>query len=419
MTAPAVGRSIRFTTRNVAAITMLTVVSAAVLLTCGRVEPAQDWIPFRVAPTLLGQGWTNIYAATSASSLFDVPDGYRVAAERSVSRDGTPAFAPGTLTRFLSPPPAAFFLWFLKDADWRTDLLVWRLVLAVPLVVALFHVAKQGCVDDDMRVRWALACVLGVPLLLYVVVTAQTSAWLLVATAVTVTPATRTSDGIGAIVLALVVLAKATPLIVIAGLWWIGRRRLAAWAAVLTVLAVIVLLPFTGLEGWRLFVESSLALARRVITDWNNAAVDADALRWITGRAIVEFQTPDAVALAVSWLARLSLVGLAVRAAVRKDAPAPDRAAAVWIGWLAATPLLWVHYFLALLPLIGAKITRVSPMRLLLVAALSSPVVLRIAGVDPVVVGHVATAAWIGSAVWLLTAAELEGRILTSANGRV
>jgi hypothetical protein len=69
------------------------------------------------------------------------------------------------LTRFLSPPPAAFFLWFLKDADWRTDLLVWRLVLAVPLVVALFHVAKQGCVDDDMRVRWALACVLGVPLL--------------------------------------------------------------------------------------------------------------------------------------------------------------------------------------------------------------------------------------------------------------
>jgi hypothetical protein len=236
---------------------------------------------------------------------------------------------------------------------------------------------------------------------MYVVFIGQPSAWLVVAAALSVLPATRARDTLGGIALGVAVVFKATPAIAVAGLWLAGRRRLAMIAAAVAFALALAALPWTPADAWSHFLGITQRLAAGVIPDWNNAAVDAAVARPLAGTSSA-FHEPDAVSRGVGWVARIALVLVALYRTRRATLPS-QRVAAAWIVWLASTPLLWLHYLAVLIPLVGAApVRRVDPGAIAL-ACIAAVVLGRAAGATPAALGSVLCAAWLASALWLLS----------------
>ncbi|HXT72016.1 MAG TPA: glycosyltransferase family 87 protein [Vicinamibacterales bacterium] len=377
--------------------------TTAVLLvmTAVTASPAQDWIPFQAAERLARAAeWEAVYPPAGAGSLFDVTERYRDVARSMISQGGQPAFAGELLTAFLSSPPAAFAAVPFSRLSWQSGTLAWRLTLAIPVVLSLLLVGASAT-NLQSRARWSWICLAAAPVLCYAVYIGQPSSLLFVVAAMSMLPATLGRDMAGGVALGLGVIFKATPILVIAGLWMCGRRRLAAIAAATAAIACVATLPFVG-NGWAGFFATVKRLATVGISDWNNASFDAALLRLTAGTTSL-FTEPGTLVIVMSWLLRLVVAGLAVRAVIDGGRAPARRAAAVWIGWLAATPVLWLHYLVALVPLAGAAPARRVDPGALLVAATGIVLAGRIAGVAPVLCGMAACGVWLASAAWLLS----------------
>ena len=207
-------------------------------------------------------------------------------------------------------------------------------------------------------------------------------------------------------------LCKATPVLVVVGLWLAGRRRLAGIAAALTAAVVALSGPTVGLEAWDRFLAISWRIGRTVITDWGNVSADATLLRLATGAGDSVFRQSSGVPLVGAWILRVTLVLLACWQVLRSEASSARRISAAWIAWMAATPLLWLHYLSVLVPLFAS--TSMGPRSrhapLLLTAGLSAVLVARVAGVNVGAVGSAGGLVWLTSASWLLSHAAWDRR---------
>jgi hypothetical protein len=381
---------------------------------------AQDWLPFRVAASLAPSSrWSDIYPDGAISQLFDVPPAFRAAAAAHVEREGPLAITGNTLTAFVSPPPAAFLLSPMATVSSPTALRVSRLALALPLVATMIVFAAVGCRNPDMRLRWSLLCLVAYPLLSYTIGIGQPSAWLFsaaVASLVTV----AWVDVIGGVALGLAAVTKATPIGVAIALILLGRRRLGEVALAVAVLATVLTAPQSGVDAWRRFASVASHIGRSVVPDWNNASIDADLIRWLTGRAVASFTTPG-TGLGLTLVAlKMTAIGALFWLAWRCWREPSHRIASIWIAWLVLSPMLWLHYLVVLVPLAGTVPRQRFPVVLLSVAALSLSLVIR-TRVNPVVLGHIVTLAWLVTALavtWRtrleleLQPASLEGRRL-------
>lgn len=377
----------------------------AILAVAVAVPFAQDLLPFYLAAKLAPAGrWESVYPAPTATSLFDVPHAFLDLARHTVGSVWGIAFRPETLTAFISPPPAAFLLAPLRDAPWLVNMVSMRLALALPLCAALLAFGGRLAGPEPRAPRlWSRLCLAASPLLLYTIAIGQPSAWVATACLLSVLPATFGLEIAGGTFLSLAVLTKATPAVVVAGLWIVGRRRMASVAAMLTAAAIVATFPFTGLDAWRGFGGVAVRMGRTVITDWNNMSIDAMVLRSAIHLADSYWRQPGAVATSISWLGRAGLLLAALWSASRPGASTARRVTAVWVFWLAATPLLWLHYATALIPLLGATAVRHWRPAAVLAGSLSAVLLVKIGWADSFLSGHVACAAWLASAAWLLS----------------
>ncbi|MGH9385433.1 MAG: glycosyltransferase family 87 protein [Vicinamibacterales bacterium] len=239
---------------------------------------AQDWLPFRVAASLAPSSrWSDIYPEGAISQLFDVPGALRAAAAAHVERDGPPAISGNALTAFVSPPPAAFLLWPLTMVSSPTALILSRLALALPLVATMIVFAAVGCRDPDMRLRWSLLCLVAYPLLSYTVGIGQPSAWLFAAVGASLVTV-RWVDVMGAVALGLAAMTKATPVGVAIALMVLGRRRLGGVRLGVAAVVTALTAPRSGVDAWQRFASIGSHIGRSVVTDWNNASIDADVI---------------------------------------------------------------------------------------------------------------------------------------------
>ena len=357
-------------------------------------RPAQDWVPFQVAARVATTGQlSSIYLTPSAINLFDVPTSYREATGTSIEN----------LTAFVAPPPAAFALVPLRHVSWQTSLTAWRLALAIPLVVSiLWFAATLSLRDPRGAQRWSWIALASAPLLGFVVHAGQPSAWLFLAAAVSVFPSTAVRDTAGGIALGLGVLFKATPLIAVGLLWMAGRRRLATIALAVTAIGAVGSISVAGFDPWFSFFAASRRLASVVVTEWHNASLDAAVLMLTTG-ADGMFHEPTALSWTLGQLCRIVIIGMAVRLAFRSSETRERRAAAAWLGWLAATPLLWFHYLVVLVPILGVVPARRFGPGLILIGVVSALVVLRSTGWESDLGPLVLCAVWLASAAWLLS----------------
>ena len=368
--------------------------------------PGQDWVPFQVASTLARLGaWHDVYPLEQARTLFDVST--RFASTALSLRLDVPA---NGITGFVSPPPAAFLLTPLGglSAAWSNAL--WRLAIALPVCVAMTAFGEwRRRIAGVSPWGWTGVCLTAGILLFYIVGAGQPSGWLFVAAVCSVLPSSKRSDTAGGIALALACMTKATPLLVVVGLWLAGRRRFATIAAITLVVWTTAAWPWTGLGSWRVFVQSATHLGRNILADWNNASVDALLQRIVSRRTTSYFQQPVMAVTVAAWLARLALVGVAGTRLMRART-AGARVGAVWVAWLAATPLLWTHYLSVLMPLLPG--TSRSPWRPLVpLVPISLSTWLGFANQHTALVATLSCAGWLLAAFAILGADDESGRV--------
>jgi hypothetical protein len=358
---------------------------------------AQDWIPFRVAAALAPSSrWSQIYPEPAASDLFSVPLGFQAIAKANLTREGPLALRDDELTAFISPPPAAFLLAPLVALPWTAALVVSRFALALPLAAAMFAFAVLASGDSRMRLRWSWLCLVGSPLLTYTIASGQPSAWLFSAAVASVV-STLWLDVIGGVSLGIAIVTKGTPLVLAVGLLMLGRRRLGGIALAAAGAATAMTAFQSGPEGWRHFASIAGYVGRSVLTDWNNVSVEAEVLRWTSGHASPSFSSLGVVIGATVVALKLLAVGGLIWSAWRSRGGLRG-ISALWIAWLIASPMVWLHYLVALLPLVGTVPARRSSIAVLCVASLSLPIWLRPLGASALVIGHVATFAWLATA---------------------
>ena len=310
--------------------------------------PGQDWVPFQVASILAGQrAWHDVYPVSHARALFDVTDTFRDTA-RGLGLD-LPA---NGITGFVSPPPAALLLTPFSTWPVLWSHALWRLVIAVPVCLAVLAFGEfRHRVAGVSPWEWVGVCLVAGILLFYIVGAGQPSGWLFVAAVCSALPASRRTDTAGGLALALACMTKATPLLVVVGLWLAGRRRLARVSACALAGWAAAAWPWTGAQSWQVFLDSAAQIGQRILADWNNASVDALVQRLVSGRTDSNFQQPTTLVTVVAWTLRVVLVGWsAVRLFTARTAHA--RVGAAWTAWLASTPLLWTHYLAVLMPLV-------------------------------------------------------------------
>jgi hypothetical protein len=367
---------------------------------------SQDWIPFQTASLLVSKGlWSDVYPMASAGSLFDVTPRFSQAAASIAS------FPPGTLPGFVAPPPAAFLALVFQALPPAAAQALARLAQIVPLLIAL--VWQERALRDrspNGRSDWSLLLLSSVPLLFYTVLVGQPSAWLVPAAAATLLPPSKTTDTVGGVCLALAALCKATPLALIPALWWLGRRRLAVIAGGVVVAATIVTLPFTPMSAWIGFLQTVSRLSSVVIADWNNLAPDAFFTLWGRGTAGENWEAALSVERAAGVSIRIALLGAAVYVVVaRSTSGSTRRHAALWLAWLSASPLLWLHYLVVLLPVCAFELQS-SRSGSALMALVSFVLLCRVAGLSPFATG-------IGlGVVWLVSASVLLGQWISSCS---
>lgn len=267
------------------------------------------------------------------------------------------------------------------------------------VVLALFVVASTLS-NHEAQIQWALTCLAATPLMFYLISLGQTSAWIMAAAAVTLVDRNRWLDAIGGVLLGLTVLTKLTPLAIAVAFWLIGRRPFAAWAMIGAGLLGCASVS-RDISGWHEFGVSFSRLAREIISGWNNASLDAEAMRLTSGIADALFRTPTSSIWLGLLLVRVAGLLFLARMALDQRRTDMDRAAAIWLGWLVATPLLWLHYLVVLLPILGMMTRRGFAWAPIVAFLLSMPVLLFLSGVNLVVVGHAATAAWVAAALWI------------------
>lgn len=369
--------------------------------------PGQDWVPFQVASTLARlDAWHDVYPLEQARTLFDVSTRFAAAAlnlQLDVPANG--------ITGFVSPPPAAFLLTPLGglSAVWSNAL--WRLAIALPVCVAMTAFGEwRRRIAGVSPWTWTGICLAAGILLFYIVGAGQPSGWLFVAAVCSVLPSSTRTDGAGGVALALACMTKATPLLVVVGLWLAGRRRFATIAAITLVVWTTAAWPWTGLDSWRVFVQSAVHLGRNVLADWNNASVDGVLQRIVSGRTDSSFQQPAVAVTVAAWCVRLALMGTAgVRLMRARTAGA--RIGAVWVAWLASTPLLWTHYLAVLMPLLpGTSRNAWRPLVPLVPISLGTWMVF--ASQRTALVAALSCAGWLLAAFAILRADDEGGRVV-------
>jgi uncharacterized membrane protein AbrB (regulator of aidB expression) len=115
------------------------------------------------------------------------------------------------------------------------------------------------------------------------------------------------------------------------------------------------------------------------------------------------FHEPTALSWTLSQLCRIVILGMAVRLALRSSVTRERRAAAAWLGWLAATPLLWFHYLVVLVPILGVAPARRFGPALILLGVVSAVMVARFAGRSSGLLTFALCAVWLASAAWVLS----------------
>ncbi|MGH9201162.1 MAG: hypothetical protein ACRD2A_08005 [Vicinamibacterales bacterium] len=130
----------------------------------------------------------------------------------------------------------------------------------------------------------------------------------------------------------------------------------------------------------------------------------------------MSFTTP-AVGLGLTLVAlKMAAVGALIWLAWRHRREPRHRIASVWIAWLIVSPMLWLHYLVALVPLAGTVPRQRFLVVLVCVATLSLSLVIRTRA-NPVVLGHIVTLAWLVAAAALTWRTRLEAELPPASSG--
>lgn len=367
---------------------------------------AQDWWPLHVAGSLVKHGqWDQVYLPANATTLFDVTPAFIRAADGELAN----AVDRNALTAYLSPPPVAV-LFVPLAGHWQLSLIGFRLLL-VGFILAAVVLAMRG--EPARAHLWAVALVAISPLIAYAVYVGQTAACFLVASTMATIRPTRARDWLGGLALGFVMLTKATPLLLAVAICVAGRKRLGLIAIGSALAVSLATWPWTGVEAWRLFVEAAQRLSHAVITDWPSLSIEATVLRVTRHQADFAWLTPSRIEWIAIWSLRLPLLALAAWTAWRRRLRGAGAMCAVCVGWLAATPILWLSYMLALFPFaVNRSLRRTTILTLLL----SGSVLLAESRAAPLVVGIIGSALWLMAAVVLLLNASHQPAVAESTD---
>lgn len=152
------------------------------------------------------------------------------------------------------------------------------------------------------------------------------------------------------------------------------------------------------------------------MADWNNASVDALLQRLISSHTDSSFQLPTVAVTTVAWFVRAFLLGCACVRVVRARTHSA-RVGAVWVAWLASTPLLWTHYLAVLMPLLSGTSRNVwRPLVPLVPISLGTWMVF--ASQRTALVAALSCAGWLLAAFAILRADDEGGRV-AEAGARV
>ena len=319
----------------------LLILSASLLWLSFTKTNGQDWLPFQAASGLAAQGlFSDLYLPAAASSLTDVTARFDAEATALLGARGE------SITAFISPPPALFLGAPLGSLPWEAALPILRLCLCLPLLLALFLQTKTHTKDPAVSLLW----VLSLPLLSYALLLGQPTVWLVPAVLASLLAPSRWGDVIGGLCLALGVLCKGSPLILLPALFWLGHRRMALLSLGVTLFFVLLSLLLLPWEIWGAFLRSSELLSQHTISDRYNLSPEA----WLT---LLEQGEANPLWQQTSALARWGGLGLRLFAlggcAVLMRTSGASRVALLWLMWLALTPMTWPHYLLVLVPVFG------------------------------------------------------------------
>ena len=363
---------------------------------------AQDFLPFQTAANLAKSGqFDAIYPPHGFASLFSVDARFRETA-LAIAGEG---YSAASVTAYVAPPPAILIGELLPGSPVAATML-WRTLIATTLVLSLLVLERDLLREaPGLAADWSFIVLGAIPLLLYVVVLGQASALLLVAaTGMALLPSRIRDVAFGA-ALGVITAIKVFPAAMILASVLLGRC--AAAAVALSVLCLSIVCFGGPSELWSDFTFASWELGTRVLADWNNASLDAGLA------AIVEGGVSSTLVEPASWVSMFCLVVRALLLATvlwlvfrERGKGMQRRGGLLWVGLLAATPLLWSHYLICLLPAFQAELKsgrRIVPK--LMVFGLSVGVVAKLAGFDPAIVSGLTVLGWLVTAVGLVALA--------------
>lgn len=319
-------------------------------------RPAQDLLPFQTASALIADGrFDAVYPPEDAISLFDVHPDFQHTALR-IAGEG---YAREAVTAYVAPPPA-LLIGETLPADPTCSVKLWRLIIASVGLLSLLALEtnlRRTC--PDALPAWHLMIAGALPLLLYAVYLGQTSALLLAAVTATVLAPGKRRDILGGTALGLVAIAKLFPLAIIPAALWLRERRIAAVSLITVLAACALAIACWPVSLWCDFSGAAHQVSRHVIADWNNASIDAGLTALAVGEVSSTFRPPPLWVSIAATLVRVGLAGGAILLVIRERAlPSQSRWTLLWIALLAATPLLWSHYLICLLPVLQPMLRR-------------------------------------------------------------
>lgn len=365
----------------------------AVLIALSRVLQGggQDILPFVVAARMLqdGASWHDAYLMPGARSLFDVTPAYQAAV---ASQLGT-GTDQKVLTAFVAPPPAVTFGWLWTGLDWDVVRPLLILLLTVPVVWAAWRAAAATPGVLQSGAVWLVSSLV----VFYAAHQAQLSLLALPAAAGLLSE-DRRGRLVGAGCLGALVVVKIGPLVVLPFLWWAGRRREVGIAASVVVVLLAAGTALAGTGGWDVFLSSLRQISAHTVVEKTNASPDALFAVLVEGSGLQRWHDLSSPWDSLATGLRLGSAGWFLWRA-RSGGPA-DRVAAGWLVWLCLTPLHWVHYHTALVPLLAARSAERPLRSVLLGVVMSAPIAVLLLG-D----GHDRQALVAGAIGWLILVA--------------
>ncbi len=363
------------------------------------VNQAIDFQPFYIASHLVAQGkLDSVYVPPTATSLNDLPAEYVLEAEARI-----PDYLVALQTGFVAPPAVLWIMTPLSWLDYSTATTVWRALMAA--VVSGSILGLMGIVPRQANTEAAMSALL-VPMGLvawYTVAAGQNTPLVLAAAVALVRlgPATQslsTAVLLAAVTLALAIVFKLFPLLLVVPLLAAGHWRVAGLAAGLAGLVGTLAWLVGPAELTSAFLQTAAGLSRGIITSWPSLSLDAAIARLWYGQASGQFLLlPDALAWALKAMKGGVFLAACLLCLPAAGLPHAQRMTVALAGLLAVVPLVWYHYLLVvpvlMLPVLPTRLGHL---------AVACGWGLGLVPVVRAATGQHMTAAHLGTLLWLV-----------------